>query len=88
MVEPRKIDIMAGGASLAPKRCSLLAVATVALSISAWSCTAFTTFTRKVMNISLRFGSSLGERRLTPVSVENDQLLCFPLPLIPAKGFS
>ena len=25
---------------------------------------------------------------MTPVSVDRDQLLCFPLPLTPAKGFS
>ena len=31
---------------------------------------------------------SPGSSRFTPVSVEMDQLLCLPLPLTPAKGFS
>ena len=29
-----------------------------------------------------------GSRRLSPVSVDIDQLLCLPLPLMPAYGFS
>ena len=32
--------------------------------------------------------SSCGSSRLTPVSVAIDQLLCLPLPLTPANGFS
>ena len=32
--------------------------------------------------------SSRGSSRLMPVLVAIDQLLCLPLPLIPAKGFS
>ena len=33
-------------------------------------------------------GVSPGESRFIPVSVAMDQLLCFPLPLTPANGFS
>ena len=29
-----------------------------------------------------------GHRRLTPVSVQSDQLLCLPEPLMPENGFS
>ena len=32
--------------------------------------------------------SSCGSRRLTPVSVDMDQLLCLPDPFTPANGFS
>ena len=32
--------------------------------------------------------SSWGSSRLTPVSVDIDQLLCLPEPLTPANGFS
>ena len=31
---------------------------------------------------------SPGDKRFTPLSVASDQLLCFPEPLTPAKGFS
>lgn len=33
-------------------------------------------------------GDLPGASRFMPVSVESDQLLCFPEPLSPAKGFS
>ena len=33
-------------------------------------------------------GVSPGSSRLSPVSVDIDQLLCLPEPLMPANGFS
>ena len=85
---PTKTEIIAGGASLAPKRWSLGSEAIDARIISALSWTALIMFTKKVRNIKLVFGVLPGASKFTPVSVAILQLLCLPLPLIPAKGFS
>src|SRR5690554_3074780 len=87
-VDPRKMEIMAGGASLAPRRWSLPAEAILALSKSAWTYTALMVATKKQRNCRFSLAELLGWNRLTPVSVINDQLLCFPLPFNPANGFS
>ncbi|CCX52925.1 uncharacterized protein BN689_00943 [Alistipes sp. CAG:514] len=79
---------MAGGASLAPRRCALVAVAMEAFRRALCFCTAASTFTKKVTNCRLPLASLPGARSIVPVSVPSDQLLCFPEPLTPAKGFS
>ena len=80
--------MMAGGASLAPRRWSLAALATVTRSNSEYFATARMTATQKVRNWALSCGVSPGLSRFSPVSVPIDQLLCLPEPLIPANGFS
>ena len=85
---PIKTEIIAGGASLAPKRWSLLAPAIAALNSSSYSFTALMVFIKKVKNCKFFIGVLPGLNRLTPVLVAKDQLLCFPLPFIPANGFS
>ena len=85
---PRKIEMIAGGASLAPRRWSWPTLATDARS-SAWCLlTARMTAEQKNMNSALSSGVSPGLSRLWPVSVPIDQLLCLPEPLTPANGFS
>ena len=42
----------------------------------------------KATNRQLSFSVSPGTNKLTPVSVFRPQLLCLPLPLMPANGFS
>ena len=79
---------MAGGASLAPKRCSFPADAIDARNKSARSCTAFKVLTKNVKKRKFSLGFDDGANKLMPVSVAKAQLLCFPDPLIPAKGFS
>jgi hypothetical protein len=77
-----------GGASLAPRRWSWPTLATEARR-SAWCLlTALMTAEQKNRNIAFVCGVSPGSRRLIPVSVPMDQLLCLPDPLTPAKGFS
>lgn len=39
-------------------------------------------------NCRLSLGFLPGSNRFIPVSVDRDQLLCLPLPSMPAKGFS
>ena len=46
------------------------------------------TAVRNSMNCAFWEGVLPGSRRFAPLSVEIDQLLCLPLPLTPAKGFS
>ena len=88
MVLPKNADTIAGGASLAPKRCSLPAAAMDARSKSARSCTAFKVLTKNVRKRRFSLGLDEGANKLIPVSVASAQLLCFPDQLIPAKGFS
>ena len=85
---PRKIEMIAGGASLAPSRWSLAAEAIEARSRSACRSTARIVATRNTRNCMLVWVSSCGSSRLTPVSVHIDQLLCLPEPFTPANGFS
>ena len=85
---PRKIEMIAGGASFAPSRCSLAAEVMAERRRSACRSTARITAHRKTRNCMLVCVSSCGSSRLTPVSVDIDQLLCFPEPFTPANGFS
>ena len=75
---PRKIETIAGGASLAPSRWSLAASAMLARRRSAWTLTARMTATRKARNWALACGSLPGSSRFSPSSVAIDQLLCLP----------
>ena len=85
---PRKIEMIAGGASLAPRRWSWPAPAIDARR-SSW-CLYTAAMTAAVKNRNGRFslGVSVGSSRLLPASVPIDQLLCLPEPLTPANGFS
>ena len=85
---PINAEMIAGGASLAPKRWSLPAEAIAARNKSAFSWMAIMVFTKKVKNWRFDFGFLPGAKRFTPVLVLKDQLLCFPEPLTPANGFS
>ena len=86
--DPMKADMMAGGASLAPKRWSFPTLAIDARTTSAWRCNAAKVFTKNVKKRRLVLGLLPGLSRLTPVLVPSDQLLCLPEPFTPAKGFS
>ncbi len=80
--------MIAGGASLAPRRWSCPALAIDARS-SCWCVlTAWMTAAQKNRNCRFSAGVSPGSSRFRPVSVPIDQLLCLPEPLTPAKGFS
>ena len=85
---PKKEEIMAGGASCPPRRCEFVALMILALSKPLWRYTPTKVSTTKVRKRSVSSGVLPGEWRITPVSVVSDQLLCLPLPLTPAKGFS
>ena len=84
---PRKIEMMAGGASLAPSRWSLPLAATTARSKSPWRWTARITAAQNTRNCMLAWGVSPGSSRL-PSLQPSDQLTCLPDPLMPANGFS
>ena len=80
--------MIAGGASLAPRRWSWPTFATDARSSSWCLSTAAITAAQKNRNCRFSCGVSPGSSRLCPVSVPIDQLLCLPEPLTPANGFS
>ena len=80
--------MIAGGASLAPRRKSCPALAIEARSSAWWRLTAWITAAQKNRNWRFSAGVSPGSSRFSPVSVPIDQLLCLPEPLTPAKGFS
>ena len=61
---PTKIEIMAGGASLAPRRWSLPGVATAVRSRSAYSSTALMTAVKNTMNCRFCMGVSPGSSRV------------------------
>ena len=85
---PKKIEIIAGGASCAPRRWSFPGLEAAVRRRSACRLTAFITqptINWKRISVS---GDLPGLNRLMPSSVERDQLLCFPEPFIPANGFS
>ena len=80
--------MIAGGASLAPRRWSWPGEAIDARS-SAWCLlTAWMTAAQKNRKRWFSCGVAPGSSRLEPVSVPIDQLLCLPDPLTPANGFS
>ena len=80
--------MIAGGASLAPRRWSWPASAIDARRMSAWVLTARMTPMRNARNCALACGSVPGSSRFSFSSVDIDQLLCLPEPLMPANGFS
>ena len=82
------MEIIAGGASSAPKRWSFPALATEILNKSWYSSTPLMMAARTVKKRILSFGESPGSKMLSPSSVQKDQLLCLPLPLTPSNGFS
>ena len=84
---PRNMEIIAGGASFAPRRWSFPAPAVAERRRSACSSTALITAQRVVMNMAFSCGFVPGLRRLRSPT-EIDQLLCLPEPLTPANGFS
>ena len=80
--------MIAGGASLAPSRWSLWALATETRSRSPCRATARMTATKKSRNWAFSCGVSPGLSRLLPGSSASDQFRCLPDPLTPANGFS
>ena len=85
---PKKTEIIAGGASCAPRRWSFPTLAADSRSKSACVSTAFKIQARINKNCRFSCGRFPGSRRFCPSSVVSDQLLCFPEPFTPAKGFS
>ena len=85
---PMKIEIIAGGASFAPKRWALVADEMEALISPLYLYTVLITLLIKVMNCKFSLMVLPGLKSSTPVSVLKLQLLCLPLPLMPANGFS
>ena len=85
---PRNMEIIAGGASQAPRRWSLPTLDALWRSKSAWVSTAFMIQASTNKNCTFSFGVSPGSNKFTPLSVVIDQLLCLPEPLTPWKGFS
>ena len=85
---PRNDEMIAGGASLPPNRWALVALIIDAFKSPLCRYTPISVSTIKTTN--RKFSSCVlpGACNSTPVSVERLQLLCFPLPLTPAKGFS
>ena len=84
---PRKMDTMAGGASFAPRRWSLPALATDMRSSSWYSSTASMTQVKNTRKRRFSMGFSPGSSKLRPPA-ESDQLSCLPEPLMPSNGFS
>ena len=80
--------MIAGGASLAPRRWSWPGEAIDARNSAWWTLTAWMTAVQKNRNCRFSEGVSPGSSRFMPVSVPIDQLLCLPEPLTPANGFS
>ena len=87
-MSPRKIEMMAGGASFAPSRWSFPALAIVARRSPCQVSTARKTAAQKTRNCMLSWGLAPGDSRLFPSSSLIDQFRCLPDPFTPAKGFS
>ena len=85
---PKNEDMIAGGASLAPRRCAFVALMMEAFSSPLCRYTAISVFTINVMKRRFSSGVFPGAISRTPVSVPSDQLLCFPEPFTPLNGFS
>ncbi len=82
---PRKIEMMAGGASLAPSRWSLVAEATDARSRPPYLWTERMTAAQNTRNWALSCGVSPGRRRLPSVELPSEKLTCLPDPLMPVE---
>ena len=85
---PRNEEMIAGGASLAPRRCAFVALMIDALSRPLCLYTAMRVSTMKTMKRRLSSGVLPGPWSSTPVSVAKLQFSCLPEPLTPANGFS
>ena len=85
---PRNEEMMAGGASLAPRRCALVALMIEAFSSPLCLYTPIRVSTMKTTKRRLSSGVLPAAWSSTPVSVQRLQLLCLPEPLTPANGFS
>ena len=75
---PRKIEMIAGGASLAPRRWSLVAEATDTRSRPANLCTARMTAAQKTRNCALSCGVSPGTSRLPSSALPSEKFTCLP----------
>src|SRR3978361_665180 len=80
--------MIAGGASFAPSRWSLVAEATDARSSPPYLCTARMTAAQKTRNWAFSCGVSPGSSRLPSVALPSEKLTCLPDPLTPSNGFS
>ena len=87
-MSPRKIEMIAGGASFAPSRWSLPALAMLARSSPCHLLTARITAVQNTRNCMLSCGFAPGLSRLFPSSSLIDQFRCLPDPFTPANGFS
>ena len=85
---PRYIEIIAGGASLAPNLWSLPVFDAASLNNTACLSTAAIVQASTNWNNLFSSGFLPGLNKLIPSSVVSDQLLCLPEPLIPSNGFS
>ena len=85
---PRNEEMIAGGASLAPRRCALVALMIEALSKPLCLYTPIKVSVMKTTKRRLSSGVLPGPWSRMPVSVARLQLLCLPEPLMPANGFS
>ncbi len=80
--------MIAGGASLAPSRWSLVAEATETRSSPANLCTARITAAQNTRNCAFSCGVSPGTSSEPSSELPTEKLTCLPDPLTPAKGFS
>ena len=85
---PRKIEMIAGGASFAPRRWSFPGLEADIRNSAALSSTAAITADKNRRNCLLSYGVLPGLNKFFPVLVTKDQLSCFPEPFTPANGFS
>ena len=87
-VLPRKLDMIAGGASFAPRRWPLPASMIDAFRSPLWRYTPISVSTTNTTKRRLSSGVFPGPCKRMPVSVDSDQLLCLPEPFTPLNGFS
>ena len=80
--------MIAGGASLAPSRKSLLAEATTARSSPPYRWTPRMIAAQKVRNCAFSCGVSPGFNRLPWLLLPREKFTCLPEPLTPLNGFS
>ena len=85
---PRYMDMMAGGASLPPRRWSLEALVTQARSRSPYLSTARMDAATDTMKGMFFSGWSPSSKKVGVSLLHMDQLLCLPLPFTYSKGFS
>ena len=80
--------MIAGGASFAPSRWSLVAEATEARSSPGYRWTARMTAAQNTRNCAFSCGVSPGTNKLPTSLLPSEKLTCLPEPLIPLNGFS